>query len=213
MIEKKGKIKTWNDEKGFGFIAQEDTKKQIFVHIKSFKNRSDRPKENQSVSFTISKDKQGRRFAKDVSRVSDISPKNHKVSKIRKRLKKNNMQLDYKSTHNISFFSIIIILSFLSFLVYSLINGKLPLLIIILYIIIGIITYIAYSIDKSKAIDQEYRISEKSLLLLSLVGGWLGAIVAQQRFRHKTKKTSFQVIFWITVFVNILLLVSQFKLV
>lgn len=45
--------------------------------------------------------------------------------------------------------------------------------------------------------------SESTLLLLGLVGGWPGAIVAQQTLRHKTIKLSFRVSFWLSVVVNI----------
>jgi uncharacterized membrane protein YsdA (DUF1294 family) len=36
-----------------------------------------------------------------------------------------------------------------------------------------------------------------------LFGGWPGALIAQQQFRHKTVKASFQSVFWVTVFVNV----------
>ncbi len=75
----------------------------------------------------------------------------------------------------------------------------------------SIITYITYSIDKSRAINGEYRISEKTLHILSLIGGWIGAILAQQRLRHKNKKVSFQIVFWISVIVHISLLVWKIK--
>jgi uncharacterized membrane protein YsdA (DUF1294 family) len=47
--------------------------------------------------------------------------------------------------------------------------------------------------------------------MLGLIGGWPGAIVAQQLLRHKTSKASFRLAFWATVVLNIaafLLLVS-----
>ena len=77
----------------------------------------------------------------------------------------------------------------------------------------SIVTYFMYSIDKSKAINDEYRIPELTLYFLSLIGGWMGAMLAQQRFRHKTKKSSFQMIFWITVLLNISVLIHKFNLV
>ena len=77
----------------------------------------------------------------------------------------------------------------------------------------GIITYYIYSEDKSQAIDSERRTSEQSLLTLSLFGGWVGALIAQHKFRHKVKKTSFQISFWTAVFFNILLLSSVFRII
>jgi len=41
------------------------------------------------------------------------------------------------------------------------------------------------------------------LQLLALLGGWPGALITQRVIRHKNKKTSFQVIFWIIVIIHI----------
>lgn len=78
-----------------------------------------------------------------------------------------------------------------------------PLWIGALYGIISIMTGIAYARDKSAAISGKWRAPEKTLHLLSLVGGWPGAVIAQERLRHKTQKTSFVVIFWLTVLANL----------
>ena len=51
---KKGILTKWNDDKGFGFITPEGSKKGVFVHIKDFKNRQRRPSLNQNVTFTLS---------------------------------------------------------------------------------------------------------------------------------------------------------------
>ena len=60
-----------------------------------------------------------------------------------------------------------------------------------------------YAIDKSAARAGRGRISESMLLSLGFVGGWPGAIVAQQVFRHKTVKRSFRAMFWVTVAMNV----------
>ena len=56
--------------------------------------------------------------------------------------------------------------------------------------------------DKVSAQDGSQRTPENTLHLISLMGGWPGAIFAQQKFRHKTKKFSFLVLFWLTVVAN-----------
>jgi uncharacterized membrane protein YsdA (DUF1294 family) len=63
--------------------------------------------------------------------------------------------------------------------------------------------FIAYAIDKSAAVHQRRRISERSLLLLGLCCGWPGGWLAQQALRHKTAKTSFQIAFWCSAVANV----------
>ena len=59
------------------------------------------------------------------------------------------------------------------------------------YLIINISTFIIYGIDKYLAIKNLYRISEKILLLLSILGGSIGALISMYLFHHKTKKAKF----------------------
>ncbi len=76
----------------------------------------------------------------------------------------------------------------------------------VLYTFVSMITFVIYYLDKSAAKHGRWRTKEKTLHLLSLFGGWPGAILAQRLFRHKTKKRNFRVVFWLTVLLNILLL-------
>ena len=65
---------------------------------------------------------------------------------------------------------------------------------VIIYIIaINIITFFAMFIDKKKAQHGRYRISEKTLFTLVLLGGGIGGIAGMYIFRHKTQKTKFVV--------------------
>ena len=77
-----------------------------------------------------------------------------------------------------------------------------------LYGAASVVAFAAYGIDKAAARRQANRISEQTLLILGLVGGWPGALVAQQVFRHKTRKRSFRRAFWGTVGVNVLVLAA-----
>lgn len=74
------------------------------------------------------------------------------------------------------------------------------------YLVLSGLTYGVYGWDKRAAKNGRWRTPEKTLHLLSLAGGWPGALVGQRQFRHKTSKTSFQVIFWLTVVGNIAML-------
>jgi uncharacterized membrane protein YsdA (DUF1294 family) len=65
-----------------------------------------------------------------------------------------------------------------------------------------------YAADKAAARRGSRRVSEATLHLLALLGGWPGAMVAQEVFRHKTVKQPFRIVFWGSVAGNVLLLVA-----
>ena len=80
---------------------------------------------------------------------------------------------------------------------------NLPLLVGAAYLIVSLSCFVAYAIDKSAARSGDWRTPETSLLLLGLVGGWPGGLLAQQWLRHKTSKASFQWKFYLTVVLNL----------
>jgi len=61
------------------------------------------------------------------------------------------------------------------------------------FIIMSLIAFIAYGVDKKKAINGLYRTPEAVLIALAVLGGAFGAYMAMQRFRHKTKHLKFTV--------------------
>ena len=67
---------------------------------------------------------------------------------------------------------------------------------------LSIVTLAVYGLDKSAAQHGQWRTPEQTLHVLSLIGGWPGALLAQAVFRHKTSKVSFQGGFAATVVVN-----------
>ena len=56
---------------------------------------------------------------------------------------------------------------------------------------INILTFTLFGIDKERARNGDWRIPESTLLAGALLGGWPGARLGQQRFRHKTRKQPF----------------------
>lgn len=68
-----------------------------------------------------------------------------------------------------------------------------------IYTFASIFGFVLYRADKKHALNGRRRIPEKHLHLAELLGGWPGALVAQQMFRHKTRKASFQIVFWAIV--------------
>lgn len=81
--------------------------------------------------------------------------------------------------------------------------GFVPVLVSIAYGLLSCASYITYSLDKAAAGKNMQRTPELTLHFVDVLGGWPGALIAQQQFRHKTVKASFQVVFWATVLVNV----------
>jgi len=74
---------------------------------------------------------------------------------------------------------------------------------IVLFIIFNIISFAVYGIDKLLARAGKKRISERTLLIIAIAGGSVGAVFAQKLFRHKTQK--FRYILWIILVIQFIL--------
>jgi len=64
-----------------------------------------------------------------------------------------------------------------------------------LLIIASVITFMVYAWDKRQARQHKWRVSERTLHVLELLGGWPGAWLAMRWLRHKSVKRSFRVVF------------------
>jgi uncharacterized membrane protein YsdA (DUF1294 family)/cold shock CspA family protein len=178
----KGKIASWNDDKGFGFVVPFDGGAKVFIHIKAIKNRGRRPEVNDVVTYSTTKDNQGRTQAANATMAGERIPK--------------------KSAHGPNRIAIIFACMFLVAVGVSFFFADLPLIIVGAYILLSMFTFIAYAIDKAAAQAGRWRTSEATLHLLALLGGWPGALLAQQTLRHKSKKGSFRFVLWFIVILN-----------
>ncbi|RMP11723.1 Integral membrane protein [Pseudomonas syringae pv. persicae] len=66
-------------------------------------------------------------------------------------------------------------------------------------IVMSLLAFVLYRHDKRQAGNGGQRTPENVLHATELLGGWPGALLAQQVFRHKTRKVPFQVVFWLIV--------------
>ncbi len=181
-MRKKGKLRSWNDQKGFGFIDAGGGSKEVFLHISAFSNRNRRPEVGQYVTYTLSADKQGRPRAANATLPGD-----------RTRVKAKQRG-GTSAVIGAGLFLIVVGL--------SIVLTELPLWVLGLYLAASTFTFIVYAIDKSAAKSGAWRTPESTLHWLSLIGGWPGALVAQKLLRHKSAKQSFRTVFWATVILN-----------
>lgn len=75
------------------------------------------------------------------------------------------------------------------------------------FIVINLITFILYYIDKKRAIKNRFRISEDTLILFSLFGGVIGALMGMKIFHHKTKKIKFYIFNYLFLIVYVSLVI------
>ncbi len=184
-----GVVKSWNDDRGFGFIEPTQGGQAIFVHIKAFPAGTGRPTPNLNVSFQVETGKDGKKRATNVQFARP-------VSLAYKPRQKSDTSWGIGSTVALGGFIAV-------YLAVSFVRGTSPYF-AFGYGVMSLVCGIAYWMDKSAAQSGQRRISEASLLKVGLFGGWPGAIVAQQTLRHKTgscqdscrKKFKAQAVFW-----------------
>jgi len=180
-VKKKGKIASWNDGKGYGFISPFEGGDRVFVHIKAFGSRVRRPAVGDVVTFSMSTDARGRPCAKEANIAG--------IPKIARPKQSSALPS-------------VMAAGFLLLVVGAVLASAIPVLILPFYLIVSAATFGAYALDKSAAKRGAWRTSESTLHLLALVGGWPGALIAQNRLRHKSRKQPFRTIFWATVVMN-----------
>ncbi len=178
----RGRISSWKDDKGFGFITPNKSEKQVFVHIKSFSNRQRRPIDNDIVTYELKIDERGRPQADNVLFSGE------KVPLVVRKGKDNT--------------SLVLVVLFILFMAGLVFIGEIPKAVFWLYLVASSIAFAVYAFDKSAARNGDWRIQESTLHFFALIGGWPGALAAQRLLRHKSRKQSFQIVFWITVILN-----------
>jgi uncharacterized membrane protein YsdA (DUF1294 family)/cold shock CspA family protein len=178
--QQKGKVSTWKDDRGFGFIKPDDGREEVFFHRSSLTNSRALPTKNASLTYTLTYDGKRRPRAIDV-RFDDepMSPARIALSVVG------------------TFFIALAVVTFLS---------DISPLILAAYFIVSGVTFTVYKSDKFRAVRGKRRTREVTIHFLELIGGWPGALVAQWRYRHKNRKRSYQVTYWMIVFTNLAVL-------
>lgn len=185
-----GVVTTWNDDRGFGFIKPDDGSRDIFLHFTAVPRGAARPYQGQHLTFELERDDKGKTravHAEPVIVTERAAPTTRPTS------------------------AVVGISSILAFITIYLVAGwrwGIPLSVGALYVALSILAFAMYAADKRAAQKGRWRTPENTLLLVGLIGGWPGAIVAQQLLRHKTKKLSFRTRFWVSVVLNVIVFVT-----
>ena len=183
----KGRITHWNDLRGFGFLSPLEGGERVFVHVSAFPTGARRPAAGDFVSYRLGNDERGRQCATRVT---------YAVTQA------NRPAVSSYARHA-GLIAGGVAVAFLGFVAWLVIVGRLWWPIACGYIITSIAAYFAYKHDKEAAQAGAGRTNEWILIIWGLIGGWPGALVARQRFRHKTRKVAFRIWYWLSVGFNV----------
>lgn len=204
-MEQRGVLKNWHDDKGFGFIQPEKGGEPLFVHISAMRGER-RPKTGETVLYLAERDPQGRMRAAHM-RFDELSfdrpairrkPRPAAAQPVSAARKERSVRDRSGRIQNLPLKLVL----FLGLCVLPL-GGALQMLQVSgfiwplsAYVLVSLISFFQYWSDKSSAEKGRWRTRENTLHVAELLGGWPGALVAQQVFRHKTRKVPYQLVFW-----------------
>lgn len=190
----KGYLTDWNGARGFGFLKPVDGGPDAFAHISAFPKEDRHIEEGHLYTYEITEDATGRLRAADIRPEIKTSPALPSASAHTRR--------DW--LHLLSRAPRLLVIPAFLYIAYTVSHGS-PMFAqwMKIYGIASVACFIGYGLDKRAAQRKEWRISETVLILLGLVGGWPGAVLAQELFRHKTKKPAFRLLFWMSVAINV----------
>lgn len=183
-----GTLASWNDARGFGFITPTQGGRDVFVHVSALVNGPKRPRIGEALTFEVELTPEGKRRARMVL------PAGASITDRPRRTKLSGRR---------SVVGYLAIVAFLALYLTVAVERGLPLWVSVLYVGTSIVSFLVYAADKSAAATGTWRTSESTLLAFGIIGGWPGAVIAQQILRHKTRKRNFQLAFWGTVALNI----------
>jgi uncharacterized membrane protein YsdA (DUF1294 family)/cold shock CspA family protein len=174
----KGTLVMWNDTKGFGFIRPNQADEDFFIHISNFKKGlTRRPEIGDEVQFREAEGP-GKKRVSYALIPALIETDTASVAQF---------ELNPRQR---SWLTNVLIITPLVLSSYLLLMAKNPVP-FFSYFILSLLTMILYGKDKANAATRKWRVPESYFHILELMGGWPGALIAQNDFRHKTRASTY----------------------
>ena len=170
-----GTVRSWNAEKGFGFILGAHSS-NVFFHVRDFRGAG-APAVGMAVVY-------------EEIQVGGKGPRAMQVRPAKATVPAG------------SGLALALMLLWLGLLAWGAATRALPPWVLGALGLLNAATFLAYALDKDAARKGRWRTSEKHLHLLALLGGWPAAWWAQQWLRHKSSKTEFRAVYWATLLLN-----------
>jgi uncharacterized membrane protein YsdA (DUF1294 family)/cold shock CspA family protein len=198
-MQRLGKVQDWNDERGYGFITPLDATgdgARTFFHIRDYQQAGRRPEPGELIKYVATRQSDGRWRATQVRRAVQSAINSGRPKPVPQ---------PYKTAYSAAsdLLRAGLVLAYIAFIAWAVERGMLLLETAFIPAIACIVTCMAYAADKHFAQSNRWRIPEAHLHLLELLGGWPGALVAQRVLRHKTRKASYRIVFWMMVALNV----------
>jgi len=184
-----GTLVQWDDAKGYGFIAPDGGAARLFVHIRAFAARPQRPVVGERLSFEPGRDAQGKPRALAVRAVKAPPP---------------------PATRRDDGRVLLLVPAFAGLVLAVHLLWGVPNWLWGIYSGMSMATFIVYALDKRAARRGDWRVGENTLHVLSLACGWPGALLAQRLLRHKSAKAAFRRVYWLTAAANVAAFVAVF---
>ncbi|MEK8049144.1 cold shock and DUF1294 domain-containing protein [Ideonella sp. DXS22W] len=183
-----GTLTRWDDARGFGYLESTQGGEPIWVHIRAISGLDGRPRLGQRFSFEVEPGQQGKKRAARVTPLRSSAPPP----------RARRSEAAAFGTASLFVLPAFVVLALAVAYVW-----RPPFWLGWLYLGASLAAFASYAVDKSAAERQAWRVRESTLHGLSLIGGWPGALLAQQLLRHKTVKREFRTMFWLTVALNV----------
>ncbi len=198
-MKKQGSIIRWEEARGFGFIRSAASHSDVFFHVKDFRGAgADRPSAGMGVTFEeIHIGGKGPRAMAVRPMASPTQGAQRPSTKARPtRTTRLAPPPELGSGAAVALPLMLVYAAAVGWGVWA---TYLPWWTLAALPLLNLVAFFAYWQDKYAASKGRWRISEDTLHLWSLAGGWGGAWFAQQVLRHKSRKQAFREIYWATV--------------
>jgi uncharacterized membrane protein YsdA (DUF1294 family)/cold shock CspA family protein len=191
-----GTLKSWNEPRGQGLLVADQGGQDIVIQMEALTRVAPRPNIGQRFSFEVEPALGGMKRAANVAAMpSHARRAAHRRHRDRRRAAGRPAEVGLNTLLAVPLLAVA--------LLGAAVFWQLSWWVVGLYAVASIVAFVAYAADKAAASSGRDRTPEVVLLALGIAGGWPGALLAQQLLRHKTRKASFQTLFWMTVLVNV----------
>jgi uncharacterized membrane protein YsdA (DUF1294 family)/cold shock CspA family protein len=195
-MQKSGVIVRFDAARGFGFIRCPDSIADVFFHVRDFRGAGAAPVEGLAVVYEeIHVGGKGPRGMAVRTQYSEPE----RAAVVQRPRRAAERRPAEAAAWEGKVWMLPLMLAYAALLGWAFVQRRLPLPALQFLAVVNPVCFVVYAFDKSAARRGGWRTSENRLHLLSLLGGWPAAWIAQQWLRHKSSKDSFLDSYRVTV--------------